>query len=154
MAKSDRNTAAVETAAPPATQEVATTAAAVETLPAGPNFTLAYRRDHPGNRCSYGIAGNPGIVVFDKNLFKDGVAPAEIGLTCEMVPVKSDNKTAKAEQAAAKLAERAAKAQAKIEATQAKVKAAQDKAAAAVAAAQAKVAAAQAAAAPAAPAKG
>lgn len=104
----------------------------------GPNFVLTYRRDHPGDRCSYGIAGNAGIVVFDKGLFKDGVAPPTITLDCEMVPVKADNKTAKAEAAAAKLAEKAAKAQAKIEAATARAAEKAVKAQEAAAKAQAK----------------
>lgn len=48
------------------------------------NFTLTYRRNHPGGgplgRCSYGLAGVPGIVVFDLGLFPGGVAPATITL--------------------------------------------------------------------------
>lgn len=48
------------------------------------NFTLTYRRQHPGGgplgRCSYGLAGVAGIVVFDMGLFPNGVAPATITL--------------------------------------------------------------------------
>lgn len=48
------------------------------------NFKLTFRRNHPGGgplgRCSYGLAGVPGIVVFDLGLFPGGVAPAEITL--------------------------------------------------------------------------
>lgn len=109
------------------------------------NYTLVYRRDHPGNRCSYGIAGNPGIVVFDKGLFLDGVAPAFIQADAAFVSPKADNKTTKAEAQAAKLIEKAAKAQAKIEAATAKAAERKLKAEQALAAAQAKVAAAQAA---------
>lgn len=46
--------------------------------------TLTFRRNHPGGgplgRCSYGVAGVPGIVVFDLGLFPGGVAPATITL--------------------------------------------------------------------------
>lgn len=46
--------------------------------------TLTFRRLHPGGgalgRCSYGVAGVPGIVVFDMGLFAGGVAPATITL--------------------------------------------------------------------------
>lgn len=108
------------------------------------NNTLTYRRDHPGNRCSFGIAGVPGIVVFDKGLFADGVAPATIEMDCALALPKADNKAAKAEAQAAKLAERAAKATAKAEAQAAKLKERQDKAEAAVAAAKAKADAAKA----------
>lgn len=106
------------------------------------NYTLTYRREHPGNRCSYGIAGNAGIVVFDRGLFADPAFKGDIIVDCALVPVKVDNKQAKAEALAAKLVERAAKAQAKIEAAAAKAKERQEKADAALAAAQAKVAAA------------
>lgn len=46
--------------------------------------TLTFRRNHPGGgplgRCSYGVAGVPGIVVFDLGLFPGGVAPTTITL--------------------------------------------------------------------------
>lgn len=52
------------------------------------NFTLSFRRNHPGGgplgRCSYGLAGVPGIVVFDLGLFPGGVAPATITLDVEL----------------------------------------------------------------------
>lgn len=141
----------------PAETVVEATQEAIEAGAVSVNHVLTYRRDHPGDRCSYGIAGNAGIVVFDKGLFANGIAPATIIVDCDMVPVKADNKTAKAEAAAAKLVEKAAKAQAKIEAAQAKAEEKKAKAEAALAAAQAKVVEAQAkaaadAAAPAAPA--
>lgn len=125
---------------------------------ASPNFTLVYRRQHPGGgslgRCSYGIAGVSGIVVFDMSLFANGVAPPTVTMDCEFVQPKADNKTAKAEAAAAKAVDKAAKAQAKIEAQAAKAAEKQAKADAALAAAKAKVEAAQAkVAAPAAPAE-
>lgn len=119
----------------------------------GPNFTLTYRRNHPGNRCSYGVDGNPGIMVVDRGLFAGtvpttgqndlGGMPAVIVLDAELVPVKLDNKTSKAEAAAAKAQERADKAAARAAAAALKIKERADKAAAALAAAQAKVAAAQ-----------
>lgn len=107
------------------------------------NFVLNYRRDHPKNRCSYGIAGNPGIVVFDIGLFAGSdqpgfVAPASITLSCEMVPVKADTKTAKAEEQAAKAAEKAAKAEAKAQAAAARIAEKAAKAQERAAAAQAK----------------
>jgi hypothetical protein len=109
-------------------------------------MVLVYRREHPGNRCSYGIAGNKGIVVFDKGLFAGGPevdAPPTITLDCEMVPVKADQKEEKARKAADKAADKLAKAQAKIEKAQATAAAKADKAKAALAKAQDKVAAAQ-----------
>lgn len=106
------------------------------------NFTLEYRREHPGNRCSYGIAGNAGIVVIDRGLLADPAFKGPITVDVALVPVKADNKQARAEAQAAKLAERALKAQQKIEAAAAKAKERQDKANAALEAARAKVAAA------------
>lgn len=106
------------------------------------NFVLVYRRDHPGNRCSYGIAGVPGIVVFDKGLFADGVAPASITLDCAMALPKVDNKTAKAEEAARKAQEKADKAAKKLEESQRKAKERAQAAADKLAKAQAKLAAA------------
>ena len=68
------------------------------------NNTLTYRKNHPGNRCSFGIPGVPGIVVFDKRLFADGKAPKSIVLDCDLaVP-------------AAKPAAKVGKAQPKVEA--------------------------------------
>lgn len=46
--------------------------------------TLTYRKDHPKDRASYGIAGVPGIVVFDKRLFANGKAPKTITLDCDL----------------------------------------------------------------------
>lgn len=50
--------------------------------------TLHYRRAHPGGgalgRVSYGLAGVPGIVVFDLGLFAGGIAPATITLNVAM----------------------------------------------------------------------
>lgn len=49
---------------------------------------LHYRRAHPGGgtlgRCSYGIPGVPGIVVFDVGMFVGGIAPATITLPFAM----------------------------------------------------------------------
>lgn len=48
------------------------------------NSTLTYRRAHPGGgtlgRCSYGIPGVAGIVVFDVALFLPGAPPAMLTL--------------------------------------------------------------------------
>lgn len=48
------------------------------------NHTLHYRRAHPGGgvlgRCSYGVPGVAGIVVFDVALFLPGAPPATITL--------------------------------------------------------------------------
>ena len=84
------------------------------------NYTLVYRRDHPQNRSSYGIAGVPGIVVFDKSLFADGNPPSTIILDCAMAQPKPDRKIERAAEQARKLEERAAKAQARILEAQAK----------------------------------
>lgn len=126
-----------------ATTETPATEATPVAVPQS-NFVLTYRREHPGARCSYGIAGNPGIVVFDEGLFagfgQPGFqAPATITLSCEMVPIKVDNKTAKAEAAAQKLIEKAEKAKARIAAAEAKATERKAKAEAALAAARAKV---------------
>lgn len=47
------------------------------------NHMLTYRKNHPNNRASYGIAGVPGIVVFDMKLFA-GKAPTSIMLDCAL----------------------------------------------------------------------
>jgi len=50
--------------------------------------TITFRRLHPGGgplgRCSYGVAGVSGIVVFDMGLFPGGIAPTTITLSCEL----------------------------------------------------------------------
>lgn len=50
--------------------------------------TLFFRRMHPGGgplgRCSYGIPGVPGIVVFDVGMFLGGICPATIVLPLAM----------------------------------------------------------------------
>lgn len=49
---------------------------------------LQFRRLHPGGgplgRCSYGLPGVPGIVVFDVALFADGKPPATLELNVPM----------------------------------------------------------------------
>lgn len=64
------------TATAQATQPAPTTAQAM------PATTLHYRRNHPGGgvlgRCSYGVPGLPGIVVFDLALFASGLPPATL----------------------------------------------------------------------------
>jgi hypothetical protein len=117
-----------------------------------PNYMLTFRRNHPGNRCSYGIAGNSGIVVFDRGLVAGtvpttsesdlGGMPAEITLNTLLVSPKSDSKVDKAAAAAAKAQEKADKAAKRAADAQAKIAEKAAKAAAALAAAQAKVAAA------------
>lgn len=65
-----------------------TVAAAAAVAAVAVQHTLTYRRQHPGGgvlgRCSYGVAGVPGIVVFDMGLFAGGVAPATITLSCAL----------------------------------------------------------------------
>jgi hypothetical protein len=103
-----------------------------------------YRRDHPQDRCSYGIAGVSGIVVFDKGLFANGVPPTTITVDCALAQPKADAKAEKARLAAERAQDRATKAAVKIEAAQARAAEKSAKAAEALAKAQAKVAAAQA----------
>lgn len=95
-----------------------------EQTPAAPavtNFVLAYRREHPQNRCSFGIAGNPGIVVFDKGLFADpNNIPAHITLDVQLVPVKAIASQDKMAKAAEKAEAAAKKAQERLEAAQKK----------------------------------
>jgi hypothetical protein len=110
----------------------------------GTNHTLVYRRDHPQNRCSYGISGVSGIVVFDKNFFPDGVPPATITVDCVLADPKPDTKALKAELAAQRAIERAAKAEARIEAAKAKAEEKATKAAEALKAALARAEAAKA----------
>lgn len=74
----------------PAVTEGTTTAAPAPQQPTtqGSNYTLTYRRAHPNKRCSYGVAGVAGIVVFDLGIFADGKPPATIVLDCLLaVPV-------------------------------------------------------------------
>jgi hypothetical protein len=134
--------------------EGATAFEQIAEVPQG-NFVLTFKRNHPMDRASYNIAGNPGIVVFQRGLFVGAITPTSnddlaglprtIMIDAMLVSPKADNKTEKAEKAAAKAIEKAAKAQAKIEAIKAKAEAKAIKAKEVLAAAQAKVAAAQAA---------
>jgi hypothetical protein len=148
MAKSNRgNLSAVESNTPAATTEQVAEVTAVEAP--RPNHTITFRRTHPGGgplaRCSYGIAGVSGIVVFDRALFVDGVMPETITLSCELVQPQPDAKQQKAEAQAAKAQAKAEAAQKKIEAAAAKAAERQAKADKALADAKAKVEAAQAA---------
>lgn len=137
------NSAVEESQAPVSEQAVGAVAPSEQaTAVAQHNYVIVYRRDHPGNRCSYGIAGVPGIVVFDKGLFAGGVAPASITMDCELALPKVDNKTAKAEEAARKAQEKADKAAKKLAESQEKAKARAEAAAEKLRKAQEKLAAA------------
>ena len=149
MAKGNRNSnlSAVENSEVtdnevPETSASETAAPAVVAI-AGPNFTLTYRREHPKNRCSYGIDGVSGIVVVDRNMLADPTYTGPLVLNVPLASPKLDGKAAKAEAQAAKAKEKADKAAAKLAAAQAKIQEKADKAAAALKAAQDKVAAAQ-----------
>lgn len=67
-----------------ATVTPATTPATPATPATPVTGVLHYRRAHPGGgplgRCSYGIPGVPGIVVFDVALFLPGAPPATIAV--------------------------------------------------------------------------
>jgi hypothetical protein len=52
------------------------------------NYTLTFRKSHPKNRCSYGVVGVPGIVVFDVGLFAGKKPPKSIVLDCALVAGK------------------------------------------------------------------
>ena len=104
-----------------------------------PNFVLTYRTEHPKNRCSYGVAGVSGIVVFDRNLFATDTPPATITLDFELKQPQVKSSTAKAEAAAARLAEKAAKAQERLDKAAAKLAEKQAKAQEAADKAQAKL---------------
>lgn len=83
MAK-NKSTAPAQPVAPTPEQPVA---------PAS-NHTLTYRKNHPNGRCSYGIAGVAGIVVFDLKLFADGKPPATLTLDCALaLPIAKAAKT-------------------------------------------------------------
>lgn len=104
------------------------------------NFTLTYRRDHPQNRSSYGIAGQSGIVVFDRNLFADpGAPPATITVDVPLALPKADAKSSRAAEAAARAEEKARKAQERIAAQEEKAKERARKAEEALAKARARV---------------
>jgi hypothetical protein len=64
--------------------------------------TLSYRKSHPNNRCSFGVPGVAGIVVFDKRLFADGKVPKTITIDCDLAaPVAKEPKATKADTPAA-----------------------------------------------------
>jgi hypothetical protein len=103
------------------------------------NTSITYRRDHPGNRCSFGIAGVPGIVVFDKGLFADpNNIPTTISLDIPLQLPRAVEKVSKDEQKAEKARLKAEKEAEKVKAAAEKAAAKQAKADAALAAAKAK----------------
>jgi hypothetical protein len=53
------------------------------------NFTLTFRKNHPKGRCSYGVAGAPGIAVFDMRLFANGKAPKTITVDAKLTVAKT-----------------------------------------------------------------
>jgi hypothetical protein len=58
--------------------------------------TLTFRKNHPKDRCSYGIQGVHGIAVFDTRLFADGKPPKVITVSCNLVaPVAKEPKASK-----------------------------------------------------------
>ena len=71
---------AVTPVAPVASTPITT----VVPMPSRQSGVITFRRTHPGGgvlgRCSYGVAGVPGIVVFDVALFAGGVMPETITL--------------------------------------------------------------------------
>lgn len=117
------------------------------------NFVLTFKRNHPQDRASYGIAGNPGIVVIQRGLVKGTTSfgtdmhalagmPATITVSCELVAPKATAKVDREAEKAAKLAEKAEKAAAKVAAQTAKAEERKAKAEKALADAKAKLAAA------------
>lgn len=79
------------------------------------NNVLVYRRDHPGNRSSYGVAGVPGLVVIHHSLFagfgtEGFVPPTQIEVSCALSEPRADKRSEKAAERAAKADERAKKA--------------------------------------------
>lgn len=85
------------------------------------NRVLTYRRNHPQNRCSYGIAGVSGIVVFDLGLFANGAPPPTITVDVDLaLPKAVPEKLDKAQSAAARAAEKATKAAERLAAQTAK----------------------------------
>ena len=118
---------------------------------AGSNTVPFYRlvpKNAPHDRVGYVIPDVPGCIVMHLSMFKDGVAPTSLTLTCDGQPVllaKAKVKVtdvAKAAAAALKAQEKLVKAQAKIEAQAVKAEERRVKAQAAADAALAKVAAA------------
>jgi hypothetical protein len=90
----NKSKAVVDKVAEPVTTAQVTTAQVTEQpTPQASNHTLTYRKNHPGNRCSFGIPGVPGIVVFDLKLFANGKPPATIVLDCDLaLPVAKASK--------------------------------------------------------------
>lgn len=126
MAKN--NTNETNTTQAPSTETIATV-----------NTSITYRRDHPGNRCSFGITGVPGIVVFDKGLFADpNNVPTTITLDIPLQLPRAVEKVSKDEQKAEKARLKAEKEAEKVKAAAEKAAAKQAKADAALAAAKAK----------------
>jgi hypothetical protein len=79
------------------------------------NRVLSYRRDHPGDRSSYGVSGVPGLVVIHHSLIAgfgtEGFAPpAVINVDFDLAEPKEDKRSAAAAERAAKAQERAMKA--------------------------------------------
>ncbi len=74
-------------------QQVAAQAAGMAATPQA--YTLHYRRQHPGGgvlgRCSYGVPGVAGIVVFDMGLFANGTPPATITLNVPLAAPQARN---------------------------------------------------------------
>ena len=68
-----------------ASEQGAKAAVVAEQKPAATNKMLTYRKNHPNNRCSYGVEGVSGIVVFDMKLFAGGKPPKSITLDCDLV---------------------------------------------------------------------
>jgi hypothetical protein len=57
-----------------------------------PNFTLTFRRTHPKNRVSYGVAGVPGLAVFDLALFASKKAPKTLTIDVALATGKAKGK--------------------------------------------------------------
>ena len=118
------------------------TASVSNTVP----FYRLVPKNAPHDRVGYVIPGVPGCIVIHLSMFKNGVAPTSLTLTCDGQPVLlaeakvKVTDVAKAAAAALKAQEKLAKAQAKIEAQAVKAEERRVKAQAAADAALAKVA--------------
>ena len=116
-------------------QPEATSAPVNNTVP----FYRLVPKNEPHDRVGYVIPGVPGCIVIHLSMFKDGVAPTSLTLTCDGQPVQlaeakvKVTDAAKAAAAAIKAQEKLDKAQAKIAAQAAKAEAARVKAEAALA---------------------
>lgn len=80
------------------------------------NRVLSYRRDHPGDRSSFGVSGVPGLVVIHHSLIvgfgtPEFQIPATINVDFDLADPKEDKRSAAAAERAAKAQERAEKAQ-------------------------------------------